>query len=367
MSFVNTMVERNVFDSLRSRLIAAKFSTRTIFWITGTAAFLISPIADNMTTALVLGAVVLSSLAHDKKAIAGSLISVVVAANASGAFSPFGDITTLMIWQKGVVKFHEFFALFLPALISWLVPAVLISFTLKNKPSDARNIIVKVRKGGTVVVGLFLTTIGVTVFLNHDLGLPPFLGMMMGFGILNVYGYFLHGSEARLLANSPVASASTPNNEDGWSPHKPFDISGILEKIEWDTLLFFYGVMLCVGGIGAVGYLERFSNFLYAGFGDTAANISIGLLSSVAGNIPITYAVITMNPQMDLGQWLLITLMVGIGGSLLSIGSAAGVALMGIGRGSYTFTSHLKWAWAILLGFAASIVVHFAVNRELFM
>ncbi len=367
MSFVNTMVERNVFEALRSRLGAAKFSTRGVFWITGTAAFFISPFADNLTTALVMGTVVLSALAHDKKTTAAALVNIVVAANAGGAFSPFGDITTLMIWQKGVVEFQQFFALFLPAIVNWLVPAAIISFALKNAPSEASREIVEVRKGGLAVVGLFLATIAGTVFLDHELNLPPFLGMMMGFGVLNLHGYYLHGAEARLMAKSPVASASVPNTGAQWPLRKPFDISGILEKVEWDTLLFFYGVMLCVGGIGAVGYLHGLSNFLHADLGATPANIIIGVLSAIIDNIPLTFAVLTMNPPMDSGEWLLMTLGVGVGGSLLSIGSAAGVALMGIGRGTYTFASHLKWTWAIALGFAASIAVHFAVNANLFL
>jgi len=355
MSFVNSMVERNVFEALRSRLAAAKFSTRGIFWITGTAAFFISPFADNLTTALVMGTVVLTSFAHDKKAAAASLVNIVVAANAGGAFSPFGDITTLMIWQKGVVEFQQFFALFLPALANWLVPAAIISFALKNTPSNASNEIVEIRKGGMVVVGLFLATIAATVLLDHEFGLPPFLGMMMGFGVLNLYGYFLHDTEARLMAKASDGGSV-------WPLRKPFDISGILEKTEWDTLLYFYGIMLCVGGIGAIGYLGSLSEFLYADLGATAANIIIGVLSAFIDNIPLTFAVLTMNPSMDLGQWLLVTLVVGVGGSLLSIGSAAGVALMGIGRETYTFSSHLKWTWAIALGFAASIAVHFAIN-----
>src|SRR5206468_7544817 len=139
----------------------------------------------------------------------------------------------------------------------------------------------------------------------------------------------------------------------------------ILEKIEWDTLLFFYGIMLCVGGLGAIGYLHTLSSFLYERNGATVANICIGLISAIVDNIPLTFAVLSMDPRMDLGQWLLLTLSTGIGGSLLSIGSAAGVALMGTDKGSYTFVSHLKWSWAILLGFAAAIGMHLLLNRHL--
>ncbi|MFA5040683.1 MAG: sodium:proton antiporter NhaD [Bdellovibrionales bacterium] len=367
MSFVNTLIERRVFDSLRSRLSAANFSSRGVFWITGTCAFFLSPVADNLTTALVMGTVALSALGQDKKAIVGTLVSIVVAANAGGAFSPFGDITTLMVWQKGVVGFYQFFDLFLPTLANWLVPAALISFTISNKKSVGYTAIIRVRKGGYVVVGLFLATIVATVFMNHELGLPPFLGMMLGFGALNIYGFYLHNVETRLLSKFPAVSAPLPENEDkGYSIAKPFDIFRTLEKIEWDTLLFFYGIMLCIGGIGALGYLGSLSEFIYSSLGNTFANILIGAASSVFGNIPLTYAVLTMNPPMDLGQWLLITMTAGVGGSLLSIGSAAGVALMGIARGTYTFGAHLKWAWAIMLGFAASVLVHLTLNAELF-
>lgn len=366
MSFVNTMVERNVFEALRTRLMASRLSVRGLFWITGAASFFLSPIADNLTTALVMGTVVLSTLGKNKKVAAGTLVSVVIAANAGGVFSPFGDITTLMIWQKGAVRFGQFFALFVPALVNWIVPAVIISFTLPKKQSDVSNGIADVRKGGYFVVGLFFATIGTTVFLDHVLRLPPFLGMMMGLGALNLYGYFLNGKEARLFAKASMASTSSHETDVRWPIRKPFDIFGILEKVEWDTLLFFYGIMLCVGGVSAIGYLEGLSKFLYADLGSTIANVSIGLLSAIVDNIPLTFAVLTMNPDMNLGQWLLITLTAGVGGSLLSIGSAAGVALMGIGRGVYTFSAHLRWMWAILLGFVASIFVHMILNQNLF-
>lgn len=366
MSFVNTMVERNVFGALRAKLVAARLSTRALYWITGLAAFFLSPIADNLTTALVLGTVVLSTFGNDKKAVSCGLVNVVVAANAGGAFSPFGDITTLMVWQKGVVEFTEFFVLFLPSLVNWLVPAAIMSFAIPRKRADGSKSNAKVRQGGLVVVGLFLATVFMTVFLDHSLHLPPFLGMMMGLGILKVFGYFLNNAERKLLAKIPLPMQAARNDGESWPIRKPFDIFGILEKVEWDTLLFFYGVMLCVGGIGAIGYLEAMSGFLYRDMGATAANVLVGVLSAIVDNIPLTFAVLTMNPVMDHGQWLLMTLCAGVGGSLLSIGSAAGVALMGIGKGNYTFMSHLKWSWAVALGFAASVAAHLFANARLF-
>lgn len=368
MSFVNTMVERNVFESLRVRLTASRLSVRGVFWVTGVGAFFLSAIADNLTTALVMGTVVCSTLKREPKAIPLSLINIVIAANAGGVFSPFGDVTTLMVWQKNVVRFLEFFNLFLPALANWLIPAVFISLALPRKKTESIQEDVVVKKGGYIVTGMFLGTIATTVSLDHFLHLPPFLGMMLGLGVLNLYGFFLRGYEARIPSQGPLVafSADTDRRRPALSCKEPFNIFSIFERVEWDTLLYFYGIMLCVGGLGAVGYLNHAAEPLYTDLGPTYANVLIGLLSSIFGNIPLTYAVLTMNPAMDLGQWLLITLTAGVGGSVLSIGSAAGVALMGISNHQYTFMSHLKWAWAIALGYIGSIAVHLVLNQRLF-
>jgi len=131
---------------------------------------------------------------------------------------------------------------------------------------------------------------------------------------------------------------------------------------EWDTLFFFYGVIMSVGGLGYIGYLAMASEAVYVGMGPTVANILVGFMSAIVDNIPVMFAVLTMQPEMPLDQWLLVTLTAGVGGSMLSIGSAAGVALMGQARGKYTFFSHLKWSPVIMLGYFASIGVHFLVN-----
>ena len=130
--------------------------------------------------------------------------------------------------------------------------------------------------------------------------------------------------------------------------------------------MFFYGIILAVGGLGALGYLNLGSNFMYGDLGPTTANILVGIFSAILDNIPIMFAVLAVMPEMDQGQWLLVTLTAGCGGSMLAIGSAAGVAVMGQARGVYTFLSHLKWTWAIALGYAASIWVHFLVNAGRF-
>jgi Na+/H+ antiporter NhaD/arsenite permease-like protein len=367
MTFINTLEERNVFRALRSWMISSGFSLRTIYWLAGVFAFFISPLADNLTTALVMAAVVLAVGGNNKHFVAVSCISIVVAANAGGAFSPFGDITTLMVWQKGVVKFEEFFLLFIPALVNWVVPALLMSFTVpRNKPEAALETF-HVKKGGYQVITLFILTIALTVMLHNFLHLPPFLGMMTGLGLLKVYGYFIRSDELRNPPAIPEPDSEAFGFKEYFKPAiRPFDIFISMKRVEWDTLMFFYGVILCVGGIGTLGYLTLISHSLYQGLGPTWANILVGVASAIIDNIPIMYAVLSMNPDMHVGQWLLVTMTAGVGGSLLSIGSAAGVGLMGQARGTYTFFAHLKWSWAVALGYAASIWVHFLVNSRLF-
>lgn len=373
MTYINTMEERGIFDSLRAWLVSRGFTLRTIFWITGVLAFVISPIADNLTTALVMSAVAIAVGADNTKFVGIACINIVVAANAGGAFSPFGDITTLMVWQKGIIEFSQFFALIVPSIVNWVIPAFIMSLAVGSGSPDPIDEVVEIKQGGFVVVGLFVMTIVMAVCAHNFLHMPPVLGMMTGLGILKVYGYFLRHAELDMFDVSPVPML--PDEFSGIDPStidqhfrpkdKPFDIFVSMKRAEWDTLLFFYGVILCVGGLGTIGYLGVVSEFMYVDLGPTVANSLVGILSALVDNIPVMFAVLTMNPDMSMGQWLLVTLTAGVGGSLLSIGSAAGVALMGQARGIYTFFGHLKWTWAIALGYAASIWVHFLVNGNL--
>jgi NhaD family Na+/H+ antiporter len=370
MTYINTMDERGVFDALRVWLVTRDFSLRGIFWITGILAFFISPIADNLTTALLMSTVVMAVGGSNHKFVAVACINIVVAANAGGAFSPFGDITTLMVWQKGIVQFQEFFALFIPSVVNWLVPAVILGLTVPDTAPEACEEKAQLQHGAWVVVGLFILTIIMAVSAHNFLHLPPVLGMMTGLGFLKLFGYYLK-RRSQFYPETPASSiggSSALELEKLPPPAKqtPYNIFKSLERAEWDTLMFFYGIILCVGGLGTLGYLAVGSELMYGDLGPTQANILVGILSAIVDNIPVMFAVLAMQPSMDQGQWLLVTLTAGVGGSLLSIGSAAGVAVMGQARGIYTFFSHLKWSWAIFLGYAASIWVHFLVNSSRF-
>jgi Na+/H+ antiporter NhaD/arsenite permease-like protein len=291
-------------------------------------------------------------------------ISIVVAANAGGVFSPFGDVTTLMVWQRGKVEFAEFFRLSLPAIVNWLVPAVLMSFTVPKAKPEPPQSSVTLLPGAKGVITLFLSTITATVLLHQFLHLPAMLGMMTGLGALHFYGYFL-GQAIR--ARTPESRRLYPilSGAAGETPQQDsFDIFGLLARVEWDTLMFFYGVILCVGALHAFGFLDVAVHSMYGAWGPTAANSAVGVASAIFDNIPLMAAILTVSPEMSHPQWLLVTLTTGVGGSLLSVGSAAGVALMGQARGVYTFGAHLKWTWAIGIGYVASIGVHVLLNER---
>jgi Na+/H+ antiporter NhaD/arsenite permease-like protein len=344
MTYINAMAERNVFEALRSWMIRKQFGYKQLFWITGVITFFLSAVADNLTSALLVGAVVMAVGADNEKFVSIGFVNLVIAANAGGAFCPFGDITTLMVWQAGYAEFFDFFKLFVPSVVNFIVPAFFMSRAIPDEQPKATDEAAVVLKPGAIqICGLFLVTIIFAVSFKQFLHLPPFMGMMLGLSVLMLYGYSL---KVRYRVEGQPG----------------FDIFNKVKEAEWDTLLFFFGVVFAVGGLGYIGYLELLSSAMYDGLGPTTANILVGIISAVVDNIPVMFAVLNMNLDMDLYQWLLVTLTAGVGGSLFSVGSAAGVALMGQSNHKYTFFSHLKWTPVIAAGYAASIFTHYLIN-----
>jgi len=362
MTYINAMEERQVFNTLRSWMVRKGFSLRSLFWLTGVLAFFLSPIADNLTTALLMCAVVMAVGGDNTRFISIACINIVVAANAGGAFSPFGDITTLMVWQKGMVEFQTFFHLFLPSVVNFIVPAVIMHFAVPDGKPDVSDEMVYMRPGAKTIIVLFLLTIVTAVSFHNFIGLPPVMGMLTGLAYLKIFGYFLKISAQREITRNRTEEEHASQIGDV----VPFDVFNSVARAEWDTLLFFYGIVMCVGGLGFIGYLAYASEIMYTDWGATNANIGVGVLSAIVDNIPVMFAVLTMSPDMSTGQWLLVTLTAGVGGSMLSIGSAAGVALMGQAHGKYTFFGHLKWTPVIALGYVASIATHMWINSDFF-
>jgi Na+/H+ antiporter NhaD/arsenite permease-like protein len=344
MTYINAMAERNVFEALRSWLVRRQFGYRKLFLITGIITFFLSAVADNLTAALLVGAVVIAVGKDNAKFVSIGFVNIVVAANAGGAFCPFGDITTLMVWQAEYAEFFDFFKLFIPSAVNYGIPAAVMYFAVPDEqPKASSEAAVQLKPGAIQICVLFFLTIVTAVSFKQGLHLPPFMGMMSGLSVLMLYGFHIN-------KNFSV------EGEEG------FDIINKVRHAEWDTLLFFFGVVFAVGGLGYIGYLELLSGAMYDGLGATTANILVGLISAIVDNIPVMFAVLNMNLDMDLYQWLLVTLTAGVGGSLLSVGSAAGVALMGQSDRKYTFFSHLKWTPAIAGGYVASIVAHYLIN-----
>jgi hypothetical protein len=237
------------------------------------------------------------------------------------------------------------------------------------------------KRGGLVIIFLFALTIITAACFENFLKLPPAAGMMLGLTYLKFFSYYLQKTSAQSGEHSKgrddeakidyFAPLKYMNNPQALAKKnapidQSFDVFNKVANLEWDTLLFFYGVMVAVGGLSFIGYLTVASAHLYGAIDPTVANILVGIFSAFIDNGTIMLAVLTMAPDISEGQWLLVTLTAGVGGSLLAVGSAAGVGLMGQAKGVYTFVSHLKWMPAIALGYIGSIAAHFLINSRFF-
>ena len=355
MTYISTLDERNVFKALRAWLLKKGLGFRKLFWATGLITFFLSPLADNLTSALLMATVALSVSGGNGKFIVPAFVNIIVAANAGGAWSPFGDITTLMVWTAGKVQTMEFSYLVLPSIVNWLIPASIMYFFVPHEQPEGGDEDVEMKIGAKVVIFLGIFTIATAVSFHQFLHLPPFMGMMFGLGLLMIEGFYLkRWGELNHLKKLGF------NEERRKRPR--FDIFARVAGVEFDTLLFFFGVLSAVGALQYIGYLALVSETMYGQLGPTFSNVLVGILSAIVDNIPVMFAVLKMDPAMGLDQWLLITLTAGVGGSLLSIGSAAGVAVMGVERENYNFMSHLKWAPVIALGYIGSIFCWYLVT-----
>jgi Na+/H+ antiporter NhaD/arsenite permease-like protein len=339
MTYIESLLHMGVFDSLKYNLVSKGYTYRKLFWVTGFIAFFISPIADNLTTALILSTVLITIEKTRKDFLVPGAINIVVAANAGGAWSPFGDITTLMAWTAGKGVFTDFLYLFPAAILGYIVTAFLLSrFVPKVVPDFdiANEKKPKMAEGAKVVMFLGVFTIFSAVMSHQVLHLPAMWGMMFGLALLKVYSYGLSKKYGK----------------------NHFNIFESMSRIENNTLMFFFGILAAVGALYFVGWLGL-AAVVYdpSVLGPTWSNIGVGFLSAIVDNVPVMSAILKANPEMGLDQWMLVTMTAGVGGSLISFGSAAGVGVMGKLHGIYTFGSHMKYAWTILLGYIVSVSV----------
>jgi len=338
MTYIESLIHMGVFDRLKYNLISKGFTYRKLFWVTGLLAFFISPIADNLTTALILSTVLITIDRDKKEFLVPGAINIVVAANAGGAWSPFGDITTLMAWNAEKAKFMDFLLLFPASILGYFATAFLLSKVVPNtKPhfDSNKEEIPHMKEGSITIVFLGIFTIVSAVISHQVLEFPAMWGMMFGLVLLKMHSFRLGRKFGK----------------------EHFDVFETMAKIENNTLMFFFGILSAVGALYFIGWLTLASIVYEPQYlGSTISNIAVGLLSAIVDNVPVMSAVLKANPSMDLSQWLLVTLTAGIGGSLISFGSAAGVGVMGKLHGIYTFNSHMKYAWTILLGYVVSIL-----------
>jgi Na+/H+ antiporter NhaD/arsenite permease-like protein len=242
-----------------------------------------------------------------------------------------------MVWTEWKWAFSDFLFLFPASIIGWFVTSFILSkFLPKGKPEF--NIQTEeepeLKDWAKVIIGLWVFTIASAVMSHQLFDFPAMWGMMFWLSLLKLYAYFLKRRAHRTT----------------------FDIYASMRLIENDTLLFFFGILAAVWALHFIGFLHYIVN-LYGVIGSTSWNIAVWFVSAIVDNVPVMSAILKADPSMPLSQWMLVTLTAWIGWSLISFGSAAGVGVMGRMKGIYTFNSHMKLAWTILVGYAVSIAI----------
>ena len=375
MVIVEVVDTNGGFDFFREKLIS---KTKVgLLWKLTLCTFFLSAVLDNMTTAIIM-VMILYKLVADKKDKLMYASMVILAANSGGAFSPIGDVTTIMLWVKGHIStFGVIRSLFLPSLVSVILPAIIVSFFLKGKLSVPRRTMEHLTVNqGTVSAthygaGLPLTKresilifcIGVGGLLFVPVfrfltGLPPFMGIMLILAILWIVTEFIFNQ--RKYKDIP--------------PSELPDVSALLHKIDLSTILFFLGILTTVAALAETGILKSAGAYLdrVSGGNPYIVTAAIGFLSAVVDNVPLVagcmgmYDVALSGPNVALYGidgtfWELLAYTGGIGGSMLIIGSAAGVVVMGLQKISFTW--YLRhFSWIACIGFLAGILAYWLQN-----
>ncbi|MCC7502892.1 MAG: sodium:proton antiporter NhaD [Flavobacteriales bacterium] len=318
MTVVELMDAHAGFQVITDRITST--NKLVLLWIIGFITFFLSATLDNMTMAIVMCALLRKMIA-DKNDLWTFAGLVIIVANAGGAWSPIGDVTTIMLWIDGQVTSANIIAkLFLPSLVCLVLPLVWLSRSMKGTiarptmvPEAHLHHVTRTQQYMVFGIGL-LTLLGVPIFkqLTH---LPPFMGIMLGLGILWVYTEFIHAR--------------------GIEERGQLQVTSILRRIDHSSILFFLGILVAVAGLETAGHLTLLAGWLDSTLGNIfAVNTAIGLLSAIVDNVTLVAAAQGMYPMTtyapDHAFWELLALCAGTGGSILIIGSAAGVAVMGI-------------------------------------
>lgn len=351
MTIVELIDTHNGFHIITSKI---KTTNRVkLLWVIGVVTFILSSVLDNLTTTIVM-ATLLKKILRDKEDIWMFGGIVVIAANAGGAWSPIGDVTTIMLWIGGqITAVNIIVSLILPSIVCLVVPLIIMSFLKKGHV--ASNIVEedgehqKLTSTFESSLILWLGILGllfVPVFKNLT-HLPPFMGMLLSLGVLWVVTEVLHKRKPDHHRQSLV-------------------VATIIRRVDTPTILFFLGILLAVASLQTAGHLTQFGNGLNALFSSSySINMVIGLVSAIVDNVPMVAGAMGMYPMslypQDSQFWELLAYCAGTGGSSLIIGSAAGVAIMGILKIDFVWYVK-KISWLALLGFFSGLLVHYLMN-----
>ncbi len=329
---VEILSERGVFSSLNSYLISRGLKSGGMFWATGLLAALLSPFINNITSAMIFGKSIKEiSRNHDYTHIA--LCNLIIASNSGVWF--LGTATSLMVVLAGKISIVGLLTLLPAGIIGWAAGAAVLHLFYLNRLQgeliDSTPDDVKIKYGGVGMIFFSIAAITLAVVMNILLHVDIEYAVGMGLAVIGLYAWHLKrdGHNVMLMAQ--------------------------MQKVEWNTLLFFIGIISGVAALNHVGWLTYISR-LFEVLSPTTVNIALGVISGVLDNVPVEAAALMSDPQLTSSQWALNALMVGIGGSLTVIGSAAGVMVMSIDK-SYSFGTHLKFLPAILTNFFVSLGV----------
>jgi Na+/H+ antiporter NhaD/arsenite permease-like protein len=330
MTLVEILVHYRFFDWLRVKLFSLGLDDRAQLILIATLAFGFSAVIDNLTTTIVM--VQIARRFFKGKNLLVAATAVVISANAGGAFSPVGDVTTIMLWLAGKFTALEIITwAFLPSLAILIVSTLLLRRQIVGDTTDEKPVThetVVLSKSERLIIGTTFASFTLPP-LAHFVGLPPFMGLLLGVGIVGLMiGWFAN---------------TLPHRES----HLAMDIEKLIGKVDMTSLLFFIGILFAVGALGFLGILDQISNSV---FGEepafsrlVAGSVFLGAISAIFDNIPLTAAAIDIMPTDDFHLWVLLAVCVGTGGSMLVIGSAAGVVAMGMVK-DLTFKDYLKIA-----------------------
>jgi Na+/H+ antiporter NhaD/arsenite permease-like protein len=316
-----------------------------LLWIICIVSFFLSSILDNLTTSIVMVSLI-RRLVPEKQLRLTFAGMIVIAANAGGAWTPIGDVTTTMLWIGGQISTVNIIkVLFVPSLVCMLVPLLFLGFTLKGRPMEQSG---SAHSGEEISGGKLMLILGIAALVSVPVfktltHLPPYLGMLCGLGILWVVSELIH-----------------PDLDD--AAKKNYTVAGALSRVDVPSVLFFLGILLAVGALESMQLLNQFAGYLDRTLGDQRIIITlIGVLSAVIDNVPLVAASMGMYSldtyPMDHMIWEYLAYCAGTGGSILIIGSAAGVAVMGMEKVDFIWYLKKISLWA-LLGYLAGAIVY---------